>query len=276
MKSSQRVKWICHRRALTLQETLALLSFRVLLFASVPLELIFGATLFSLMTTLSLIIMFILFHGDVTKRLVAAQIELAEKEHHLMEQQISTMISQIRPHFIYNILRSIHQLCLEQPRQAAELTLNFSQYLRGNFSKLGNNQLIRLNNELEHVICYTNIEKVRFPNITIHFDIQCDDFSLPALTIQPLVENSIKHGLMGLESGGTVTVKAFETDRDYCVCVKDDGVGFDTAAVSDEKAHIGLQNIRGRLSALCCGTLIVESMPGVGTTSTITIPKEET
>ena len=266
---------IYNHKVLTFRGTLSLLPFSVLLLASVPLELVFGATPLSLMTTLSLIIMFILFHGDVTKRLAAAEVELAEKERRLTEQHISTMISQIRPHFIYNTLGSIHRLCLEQPEQAAELTQNFSLYLRGNFSKLDNNNPIRLTTELEHVRCYVNIEKVRFPDITVNFDVRCDDFFLPALSIQPLVENAIKHGLMGLESGGTVTITAFETETDYCVCVKDDGVGFDTAAVSDDKAHIGLQNIRGRLSTICGGALIVESTPGVGTTATITIPKEE-
>lgn len=264
-----------YRKALTFRGTLALLSFSVLLLASVPLELIFGATPLSLMTTLSLIIMFILFHGDVTKRLAAAEVELAEKERRLTEQHISTMISQIQPHFIYNTLGSIHQLCLEQPEQAAELTQNFSLYLRGNFSKLDNNKPIRLSTELEHVRCYVNIEKVRFPDITVNFDVHCDDFFLPALSIQPLVENAIKHGLMGLESGGTVTITAFETETDYCVCVKDDGIGFDTAVIPDDKTHIGLKNIRGRLSAICGGTLVVESTPDVGTTATVTIPKEE-
>ena len=114
------------------------------------------------------------------------------------------MISQIQPHFIYNTLGSIGQLCLEQPEKAASLTQDFSQYLRGNFSELDNNKPILLSKELEHVNHYINIERVRFPDITVNFDVRCDDFFLPALSVQPLVENSIKHGLMGLESGGSV------------------------------------------------------------------------
>lgn len=265
----------CHRRALSFRSLLITMIFSALLLASVPLEQIFGAAPLSLLTTLTLIIMLVLFHGDVTRRLAAAEVELAEKERRLTEQRISIMMSQIRPHFIYNTLGSIQQLCLEQPERAAELTCDFSRYLRGNFSEPDNNKPIRLSSELEHVRCYVNIEKVRFPDITVDINVSCEDFFLPALSVQPLVENAIKHGLMGLESGGRVTVSAYDTETDHFVCVKDDGVGFDTSALSDDKAHIGIQNIRGRLSAVCGGTLTVESTPGAGTSAIITIPKEE-
>ena len=97
---------------------------------------------------------------------------------------------------------------------------------------------------------------------------------LPALSVQPLVENAIKHGLMGLESGGTVTVSSYETDMDYRISVVDDGVGFDTTILLDDREHIGIRNIRGRIEAMCGGTLTVESAPGKGTKAVITIPKE--
>lgn len=192
----------------------------------------------------------------------------------LAEHRIAAMISQIQPHFIYNTLGSISYLCLEQPEKAAQLTNDFSRYLRGNFGELENNKPILLSKELEHVKHYVNIEKVRFPDITVDFDVQTDNFFLPALSVQPLVENAIKHGLMGLESGGNVTVSVYETDTDYCVKVSDDGVGFDTALRSDGKQHIGIKNIRERLSAICGGRLTIDSIPGKGTTAVIYIPKE--
>ncbi|MGN0577267.1 MAG: sensor histidine kinase [Ruminiclostridium sp.] len=192
----------------------------------------------------------------------------------LTEQRIATMISQIQPHFIYNTLGSIGHLCLKQPEKAAELTRDFSQYLRGNFDELENNKPILLSKELEHVKHYVNIEKVRFPDITVNFDVSSDDFFLPALSVQPLVENAIKHGLMGLESGGSVTVCVYETDTDYCVKVSDNGVGFDTTSQSDGKQHIGIKNIRERVSAICGGRLTIDSTPGKGTTAVIYIPKE--
>lgn len=221
--------------------------------------------------------MLLIYLVVVTRQIVANQakaIEAERLEQQLTETRIATMISQIQPHFIYNTLGTIGHLCLEQPERAAELVRSFSLYLRGNFSELDNKGTIRLANELEHVQHYTDIEKVRFPDMTVIFDVQVEEFFLPALSIQPLVENAIKHGLMGLESGGTVKITAYETSENYCVRIEDDGVGFDTAVLQDPQKHIGIRNIRGRLEAMCGGTLTVESTPGVGTTATITIPKE--
>lgn len=192
----------------------------------------------------------------------------------LTKHKIATMISQIQPHFIYNTLGSIGHLCLKQPEKAAELTRDFSQYLRGNFGELENDKPILLSKELEHVKHYVNIEKVRFPDITVDFDVKTDNFFLPALSVQPLVENAIKHGLMGLESGGSVTVSVYETDEDYCVKVSDNGVGFDVTLKSDGKQHIGINNIRERLKAICGGKLTLDSALGKGTTAVIYIPKE--
>ena len=79
---------------------------------------------------------------------------------------------------------------------------------------------------------------------------------------------------MKLPHGGWVTVSSYEEDADYCVCVEDNGVGFDAAAVLDDRAHVGLRNIRGRVEVMCGGTLTVESTPGVGTKVWISIPKK--
>ena len=192
----------------------------------------------------------------------------------LQENRIAIMISQIQPHFIYNTLGTIQQLCKEDPEQAARLVQNFSIYLRGNFSELDNTVPIRFAKELEHVRCYTEIELIRFPDMTVRYDIQTEEFLLPALSVQPLVENAIKHGLMGLEEGGTVTVTTFETATHYCVKVVDDGVGFDEAVLQDERKHIGIRNVRERLQVMCGGSLMVESRQGKGTTALIQIPKE--
>lgn len=199
---------------------------------------------------------------------------LQQKAAELAETRVDIMLSQIQPHFIYNTLGTISHLCRTQPEKAAELVQDFALYLRGSLGELENRAPIRVSREIEHVKHYTNIEKVRFPDMNVEFDLQANEFFLPALTIQPLVENSIKHGLMGLESGGTVEVSTYETENAYCICVKDDGVGYDTSAPMDEK-HIGIRNIRGRLEMMCDGTLTVESKPGEGTVALITIPKGE-
>lgn len=197
-----------------------------------------------------------------------------EQERQLTESRISTMISQIKPHFIYNTLGSIEQLCEIQPEEAAKLVHNFAHYLRGNFSELDNYAPILLSKEIEHTRYYVSIEQVRFPDMKIKFDLKSSDFLIPALSVQPLVENSIKHGLMKLTKGGMVTVSSYETESDYCVEVSDNGAGFNTSVLIDEREHVGLRNIRGRVEAMCGGTLIVESKPGTGTKVTISIPKE--
>ena len=192
----------------------------------------------------------------------------------LAESRISTMMSQIRPHFIYNTLGSIEQLCKLDPPKAGDLVHNFAKYLRGNFGELDNPKPILMSQEMEHVRHYISIENVRFPDMTFTFEMNSDDFHIPALTVQPIVENAIKHGLMKLPRGGTIHVVAYQTDDAYCITVVDDGVGFDTGALFEDRKHVGLRNIRERLKVMVNGTLSIESAIGVGTKVLITIPKE--
>lgn len=192
----------------------------------------------------------------------------------LAQSRISTMMSQIRPHFIYNTLGSIEQLCNIDPPKAGKLVHNFAMYLRGNFGELDNPRPIRMSREMEHVRYYVSIESVRFPDMTFTFDMNSDDFMLPALSIQPIVENAIKHGLMPLDRGGSVRVTSWETPTAYCVSIEDDGVGFDPNILLDERKHIGLRNIRERLEATVGGTLSIESSIGKGTKVQLNIPKE--
>ena len=192
----------------------------------------------------------------------------------LAETRISTMMSQIRPHFIYNTLGSIEHLCYIDPIKAGELVHDFAKYLRGNFGELDNPKPILMSQEMDHVHHYVSIENVRFPDMTFSFEMNSADFPIPALTVQPIVENAIKHGLMKLKKGGSIRVVSYETDEFYCVSVIDDGAGFDTSLLLDERKHVGLRNIRERLKAMVGGSLEIESTVGVGTTVIIKIPKE--
>lgn len=211
---------------------------------------------------------------ELQRSRLEAEKNIVEAE--LKESRVAIMLSQIQPHFIYNTLGTIERMCLKDPQKANELVRNFSLYLRGNFSELDSVTPIRFTEELKHVEHYADIEKVRFPDMNIEYDVGTTEFVLPALSVQPLVENAIKHGLMHLETGGTVVIRSYETPTHFCVEVKDDGVGFDTDAPIDEKKHVGLRNIRGRLKAMVNGELVLESKPGVGTKAMIMIPKEVT
>ena len=209
---------------------------------------------------------------ELQRSRLEAEKNLIESE--LKESRIALMLSQIQPHFIYNTLGTIERMCLKDSQKAFELVRNFSLYLRGNFSELDSVTPIRFSEELKHIEYYVNIEKVRFPDMNIEYEVEATEFVLPALSVQPLVENAIKHGLMQLESGGTVIIRSYETETHFCVEVKDNGGGFDTSLPIDEKKHVGLRNIRGRLKAMVKGELLVESKAGLGTKAQIKIPKE--
>ena len=217
-----------------------------------------------------------------TKRNVQAVLEVqrieAEKqamEIKLQESQISIMLSQIQPHFLYNTLNSIYHLCETNPMRARSLVSSFSEYLRNNLSTLEEPGLIPFENEFSHINTYLDIEKVRFEDtLEIEYDIKSVGFSLPVLTVQPIVENAVKHGTSKKRGGGTVRISTDEDEENYIVKVSDTGCGFDPAKPqNDGKSHLGIENVRQRLSNMCNGTLTIESAIGAGTLVTITIPK---
>ena len=188
------------------------------------------------------------------------------------EQKIQIMISQIQPHFLYNTLSTIQALCRIDPEKAFDTTEKFGTYLRQNIDSLGSANLIPLAQELQHTKIYTDIEMLRFPYIHMEYDIKDSDYSVPALTIQPIVENAIRHGVRA-RPNGLVAVRTRREDGNHVIVIEDNGKGFDVnAAASDGKSHIGIQNVRERIEALCGGTMTIESRKGEGTTVTIRIP----
>jgi sensor histidine kinase YesM len=185
------------------------------------------------------------------------------------------MLSQIQPHFLYNALAVISRLCDKDPAEAKKATINFSIYLRANMNLLERTEPIPFENELNHTIGFMNLEKAMYGEaLNVIYDIQTKNFALPALTIQPIVENAVKHGIGKKEGGGAVTISTKETDSCYLVIISDDGAGFYPEKTDDDgQQHIGINNVRLRLSAQCRGSLKIDSKPGAGTTATITIPK---
>lgn len=189
-------------------------------------------------------------------------------------QEKALMLSQINPHFTYNTLTAIASMCDSSPRQAKNLTIDFARYLRHNLDTLTCDGTIPFTKELEHVECYLKIEKARFrERLNIIYSIQCTDFNIPPLTVQPLVENAVKHGITKKATGGTVKISAFLDDRYYVVEIIDDGVGFDVEAVSSKAdGHVGLTNVESRIKRMCRGSIGIKSTPGVGTRVTVMIP----
>lgn len=208
---------------------------------------------------------------ETEQKLRTSEIEL-EKSQRLLT------LSQIQPHFMYNSLTSIIYLCDKDTVKAKNALIDFSKYLRKNLDAMTRNGLISIKEELEHTRVYLSLEKLRFDDdLDIIFDIQDEMFMLPVLTVQPIVENAVKHGINSSDSGcGTVYISTKETASNHCIVIKDDGAGFDTSILKDlSKTHIGITNVRKRLTDECGGRLIIKSAPDKGTICVILIPKEK-
>jgi hypothetical protein len=200
---------------------------------------------------------------------------LAKQDRELTASRTAVMLSQIQPHFLYNALTAIARLCDLDPVMAKKTTLDFSDYLRGNLDSLSQKQPVPFSTELRHTQLYTGIEKIRFGDkLNVEYDIQAKNFMLPSLTVQPLVENAVKYGVGKKKEGGIVRLSTREDAAGWYVTVTDDGVGFDPMQTqSDGRSHIGIDNVRRRLSVQSGGSLRIESVPGKGTTAEILIPK---
>ena len=223
-----------------------------------------------MMATLYFVLVFILFHRELTKQLV-------KKEKEMAESKITTAISQIQPHFIFNSLSTIKFLVKKDQMEALEAIDEFSDYLRGSMDSLTRKCCVPFSEELELVNHYMYLEKKRFGDkINIKYDIQLDGFMVPALSVQPIVENAVKHGIRGQLKGGTIEIATKEDTKNFIIQVTDDGAGFDPQAKKEDgKSHVGIANVQKRLALMCEGTLEIESAPQKGCQVTIRIPKRK-
>ena len=185
------------------------------------------------------------------------------------------MASQIQPHFIGNSLGTISYLIDSEPEKAKELLADLASYLRDNVKTIDSTDLIPVTSELEHVKRYLKIEKARFENrLNTIFDIKCTSIKVPALSIQPIVENAVKHGICKRVEGGTITIKTYEKDDSFVIQVADDGIGFDYEEyIKNQNDSYGMKNVGLRLKEQLNAELDIKSQPNVGTTVTIVIYK---
>lgn len=196
-----------------------------------------------------------------------------EHEQDLMAaQRIQIMMTQIQPHFLFNALNTIRALYAKDPPLADRTLENFSTYLRQNLESLSHADLIPITKELEHTRLYAEIETLRFPNVRVEYRIEDDAFEIPALTVQPLVENAIRHGVRSCAEGLVTVTTALEGDR-HRITVQDNGIGFDSEKTDLAKGtHVGIQNVKDRIEQMCGGTMILQSEIGIGTCVTLMIP----
>lgn len=227
---------------------------------------LYGIDLVNISMIIILMIMFIIMQNQFVN-------EYIEQKHQLQESNFKLMVSQIKPHFIFNSLTAIAQLCDDDPALAKSTTVSFAKYLRGNLSALDKTEPIPFEEELNHIKNYLNIECVRFGNyLNILYDIEIVDFKVPVLSIQPLVENAVKHGVGMKEDGGTVVISTRKSESDIEVRITDDGIGFDMSKPYTAEGHIGITSSVERLKQLCDAETIIESTVGKGTKITVLIP----
>ena len=188
----------------------------------------------------------------------------------------------MHPHFLYNSLGSIQEVILIDPKYASDLLGDFTVHLRSCVRAMSSDDPIRFEEELKNIKAYVNIEKMRFgEKLSIKYDIETTDFNVLPLSIQPLVENAIRHGIYHRgRSGGTVALRTRKGRDEWVVQVEDNGVGFDieklTREIRDRKRDsTGLFNIRFRLEKILGATVELDSSIGLGTNVTIKIPKKE-
>lgn len=223
--------------------------------------------------------------------LCSTQLELEEiqiKEQMLAHAEIRRLQAQINPHFLFNSLNTVTSFCRTNPNRARELLLELSKYMRKNLDS--SRGYVPLHEELAQLHSYLAIEQARFGErikVELHVEDECQDWPIPPLIIQPLVENSVKHGILGREEGGTVTVSIHCENDQMFISIKDDGVGMSgeqlehinkKKRIDSREEGIGVRNCIQRLEQIYGPQykMIINSEEGKGTEINFQVPKLKT
>ena len=247
---------------------------------------IFAALLIYLLPTALLIILYMFAPVDIFLSLwmvLCAQTmfgliltdnieQFVRQQQEIAHQRASVMVLQMRPHFIYNTLMSIYSLCNQDPGKARQVTKDFTDYLRKNFTAVASENLIPFSAELEHTRAYLAVEQAQYEEmLTVDYDTPFIRFRLPPLTLQPIAENAVKHGIDPYAGPLHISIRTRQTSDGCEITVENNGAGFDPAA-NDDEPHIALANIRQRLQMMCGGELTIAPRDGGGTVVKVTIP----
>jgi hypothetical protein len=198
-------------------------------------------------------------------------IQSIKRDEELRETRITALMSQIRPHFVHNTLTSVYYLCETDPPLAQQVLLNFTRYLQGNFSSISKKEPVPFSEEIEQTRAYFAVEQARFPGeLDISYELDFTAFKLPPLTLQPIVENSVKHGLGKGSDHISIHVKSEQLGGSARITIDDDGPGF--REVDDGRIHTGIQNVRDRLQLMSRGSLEIKNRPEGGTRVIISVP----
>ncbi len=265
---------IVRKDKLSKKEYHSLLLFLIIPMVAMVLQMLsYGLLLIVLATSVSSMIMFYyIMYDQIDKNI--------QKSKEISDQQLKIRTLQMRPHFVYNTLSNIYYLCQQDPVKAQEAIDDFTKYLRKNFTAITKEELIPFSEELEHARAYLAVVKVRYEDLLfVEYDTEFSAFRLPPLTLEPIVENSVKHGLDPDAAPLHILISSKRQGNQVLITVEDTGTGFDSEedlqkklSGKDDEPHIGLSNVQSRLSEMCGGTLTIAKRPEGGTIVTLAIP----
>ena len=227
--------------------------------------------LLTVSTVISELSMFGIILSDQIEQNLRSQREIAHQQREIAHQRARVMLLQMRPHFIYNTMMSIYYLCKQDPDLAQQVTLDFTTYLRKNFTAIASEDLIPFREELEHTRAYLAVEQAQFEDsLLIDYDTPHTDFRVPPLTLQPIAENAVKHGMDQDAGPLRIFIRTRSTNSGSEIIVENNGADFKPA--DDSEPHIALMNIQQRLEMMCRGSMTIMPREGGGTVVMLKIP----
>ncbi|MBQ3265335.1 MAG: histidine kinase [Ruminococcus sp.] len=239
-----------------------------------------GISFNNIAVSVSALIIYVFYENHRTAAAVHRERELNRVQNELLESKLTVeqannemLLAQIQPHFISNSLMALRSQCREYPEVYESLT-NFSLYLRSHFEALGStNKMISFEQEMENTEAYLELEQQNFGDrLRVDYNIECDDFMLPPLSVQPLVENAVRHGVGTYDKGGVVSISSRREQGKIIIEITDDGSGSSNITPQQSKRRgIGIDNVRARLKSIVGGELEVLKNER-GTTARITLP----
>ena len=202
--------------------------------------------------------------------------EQLEMEKELSESRMRILLDQMKSHFIRNSIATLRTMIKYDPDRAYDLMHDFSEYITYNIDSIRAPKLIPLEKEINHIEAYVNLEMERLsPRLRVEYDLREKGARVPQLSIEPFVENAVRHGIWPKKGPGTVRVSSVREDSSCVITVRDDGVGFDTTQDSAEERYgIGIGNAVERLREMVGGSVEIEGKKDEGTLVTIRIPLE--
>lgn len=209
----------------------------------------------------------VIYRNEITENVTQKELEITQKN-------LQILRNQIQPHFIYNTLGIIRSLAKYDSKAAVKCIDNFSKYLKAHISTIQNNDLIPFEEELKNVRIYLSLVQIDYTDkIEIHYDLKVTDFFLPPLSLEPIIENAVNHGIS--REGGILTIRTYEENDRIMISVSDNGTaGNEKEPYTPFHNGIGLDNTRKRLELQCNGTLEL-TISDSGAVANISLPKTQ-